>query len=285
MQQPLLPPLSPEVELSTLEDKYDHWSGGPDSSGADLMLPHAWRTHAKGYLRAGLAKDEAIDEHGFLRPEIDKSRHYQEGIKYFIATNPRNKQDMSTARLVRRQDIRDLPTYDLVKDGLDSTAVLEIQDRTTAGHPVQEVTALANSEPGPCPGSTEIMRRIVAESISTDDQSERLLFCSLVDVVLGGLRRSLTHANFRQVGDAVVLDENRYRNETTLIPVVIEPDKFIFNLLKASKEAERPIDQKRYQRNALLFANLYPNAPQVPEEIKDTLGRLAEGSEEDGNAA
>lgn len=278
-------PYNPEAGIDELRDKYIHWSGGPESPGADYMVPLVRKTHAKGYYRTGLAKEAAIDENGFLLPEIDKSGHYQEDINYYLAINPNDSDEMSTARVVSKQDIEALPTYDLVKDGLESDVLSRIREETSSGLVVQEVTALANSKARHNPGSTEIMRKIVAESISQDDRSERVLFCSLVDVVLRGLRRSLAHENFKQIGDTVVLEENEYRNETTLVPVIIKPDEFIFNLVKASREAERPVEQKRLYGNALLFASLYPEAPQVPEEIKDKLGSLRHRVQEDDDAA
>lgn len=278
-------PYNPDGSIDVLRDKYIHWSGGPDSPDAELMLPLIRRTHAKGYFRTGLAKEAAIDEDGFLLPAIDKSGHYQSDIHYYLAINPNDSAEMSTARVVSRRDIEDLPTYGLVRDGLDSEALSRIRDKTSSGLVVGEVTALANSEARHNPGSTEIMRKIVAESISQEDRPDRLLFCSLVDVVLKGLRRSLAHDNFQQIGESILLEENEYRNETTLVPVIIEPDKFIFNLLKASREAERPVEQKRLYGNALLFASLYPEAPQVPEEVKDDLGRLRQQAQEDEDAA
>jgi len=262
---------SENVTSAILQNEYIHWSGCTDSPGADEMLPEIKKTHAIGYLRAGLATEAAVGEDGFLLPMIDMSEYEQKDIRFYLAINPDNRNDMSTTRVVSKKNIEDLPTYGLVKEGLWSEALSQIREKHSSGVVVQELAALANSEPRQNRGSIEILRKIVADSITKEGRPDRLLFCSMVDVVLGWFKKLLGDHIFQQIGSPVVLEENKYRKKITIVPVVIDPDYFIFNLLKASQQAEHPHEQKHYHRKALFFASLFPDAPQVPEEIRKQL--------------
>jgi hypothetical protein len=249
----------------TLVDVYDHWQGNQESEYGRLMVPLAWRTHAEGYLRTGLAKPPAIVD-GLLSPVIDKSRHVSEGMTYYLAANPDNQDERSTARVIRANSVAELPTYGLTAEGISPDELAMLEAAVADGVQLEEVGALANSMNGYSKGSTEILRKIIADSVTGEDGVQKLLFCSMVDRARKGLMQTLAPANFEMIGEPTVLAENAYRQETTLVPLIIHPDSFVRNLFDAAKAAKSPSLKRRYLENALYFAEPLP-LEHVPAEV------------------
>ena len=265
-----------------LRDTFDHWSGTPGSPDAATMLPLAWQTHAEGYLRTGLAKPAAIKD-GLLSPVIDKSRHVKEGITYYLATNPNDPNERSTARLAEADSVEALPTYSLTGEGIHPENLVMMKEAFSSGRGMKEVGALANSSNGHSQGATEILRRIVVDVLSSDESEPRLLFCSMVDRARQGLAMTLAPENFKPIGSPTILEENEFRQETTLVPIVIDVEKFVSNAFAAYKNSDRSSERRRFLKSALYFAE--PLTPEyIPEElaaIREKLGKSVLQSVED----
>lgn len=239
----------------TYADTFEHWKGVPgDGPLVAEMLQLAWETHAAGYLRAGLAKPAAIRD-GLLDETIDRSRRLRRGITYYLTINPDDIDDRSTARLIDARSVEELPTYPLTKDGIHPDALKRLKFAVEVeGKQLCELGAFADSKPGRTPGTEELLRDILTDTVGRN----QLLFCSMAAPVQKYLSRILSPANFEPIGDPVVLEENELRGETVLIPVVIDPDKFIDNLLAAYYEAKDPATKVMYREKALFYSAKLP---------------------------
>lgn len=268
-----IPPSLLKANLN-LQDTFIHWTGGHGDEDADKMLPLAWRTHAAGYLRTGLAKPAAVKE-GLLSTVIDKSRHVKEGITYYLAINPNDPEERSTARLIDAPSIEELPTFSLTKNGISEETKSDLQDAVCSGIQFRELGALANSKNGFCKGASEILRQVIVDTVSKEGQPSQLLFVSMVDKARAGLIPTLSAATLEPIGEPTVLEENEFRQETTLIPIVINTDLVVSNIFNAFKKAERFSERRRYLESALYFAEPLPERF-IPDEllaIRAAIGR------------
>lgn len=278
----LAPPVVAYDEVSTLPerlfpDTFNHWTGAPGDPGSDEVLPIAWRTHAQGYLRTGLATPAAIDADGLLNPVIDKSRHLETGITYYLATNPDDSEDHSTARLIDVTSIEELPTYPLTKEGIHPDALGRLEDAIRSGKQIRELGALANSLPGNSPGARETLRHVLADTVGRN----QLLFCSMVRESHRGLMHTLGPRNLAPIGKAVTLPENESRKETTLVPVIIDLDNFVQNIIDDYDESRSPSAKARLLQSALYYAEALPSDMVPPRiaELRETFLQEAAANE------
>jgi hypothetical protein len=83
----------------------------------------------------------------------------------------------------------------------------------------------------------------------------------------------LSAKNVEAIGEPTVLEENEYRKETVLIPILVHPDRFVANILNCLNTEKRANVQARLTRNALYFSALFPEKHVLPE-IVDMRQRL-----------
>jgi hypothetical protein len=105
-------------EDNTRQDRYIHFRFNGEEF--PLAREEAWRIQAEGYRSMGFVTGKAIDERGFLYPEIDKSRGIP-GSEYYIVISDAEEDDRATLRKVPPRpfcDYTSLPAYESTKDTL-----------------------------------------------------------------------------------------------------------------------------------------------------------------------
>lgn len=246
-------------------NQYDHWIGRPGDPGSEYAIPLARRTMFEGYLRTGLAKPAAESVDHFLLPEIDKSGHLKEGVVHFLARNRNDMSDTATARLIDAADPTSMPTYELIANGLKSETIDRLRNLTEEGIVLKEMGALAKSftahdhdkrgTQNKTTGVAEVIRTVLGATIGTDT----LLYCSMVEEARNGLGRLITFNNLESIGTPVVLEENEFRRETTLVPVLIDPNQFVPNILAEATKARTSEARQRLMGSFLFFADQLSN--------------------------
>lgn len=267
------PPKVGSQKATILDNEYLIWCGTPISRQSETMIPLAWRTHQEGYMREGLAKPAAITPEGYLNEAIDKSRHIMEGISYVFAQRPDENSDRATARLIEADTYAQLPTFGLVKPGMSKEAVNALQEIQEEGIKLVELGALSKTSTRTSRGVQEVIRTLLRATVSGEERDPVRLYCSMVEPARRGLARSISQANLAPIGRTVILEENEFRNQTPLTPLIINPDEFIVNILKAHKKAEDP-REGRLTLNSLLFFAHGLDEKHLPGEVSEFMANL-----------
>ena len=265
-----------------LSDQCGAWIGTSNDFGSEYAVPLAQTTHYEGYVREGLAKPNT-DGSLLLSEGIDKSRSIG-GIEYLLRFTPKEA-DLSqykpgdralsdihraTARLSVAQSLLDLPTYELTQPGMDMLAKKRIS-RLFKESNVSEVGALAASHGGHSRESKEILRDLMNLTVGNN----RKLFVSMVTQTRQYLANNLSEENFSPIGGEVLLPENEYRPDTVLVPIIIDPDKFVANLFNKAIFTEDPLLQGKLAVSSLFFAEKAPESV-VPDELLSLRGATRE---------
>ena len=256
-----IPPAVHGLENELFPNQYFHWIGRPGDPGSDHAVALGRRTMLAGYVETGLAKPAAESEKHFLLDGIDKSGHLATGVVHFVARHQLDKADTATARLIDAPDPTELATYGLVKDGIQGKVVDTLRGHVKDGMKLQEMGALAKSfaahkkdlDPNSTstPGAAEVIRNVLGYTAGKNT----VLYCSMVKEAQAGLVKVLSPDNLEVVGTPVVLEENEFRKETTLLPIIIYPDKFVDNIVRAINTAKDPRTQTRYAGSLMFFTD------------------------------
>lgn len=244
------------------------------------IINGARRVHAEGYLEQGLATQNAITKEQVLSREIDKSGG-KEGIIYYLAQHIDQPEDKATGRLIPAHSLGNLATYGLVQQVISHEGLKDLKDIINPASPynLYELGALAKSrfahENRRQEGSITIIRSVLRDTVGRDT----FLYCSMVQEARNGLAGVITAENLNTIGDPVVLEANKYRRETTLVPVLIDPNDFVRNiyskyLVAIRMSKERP-EEKQYakQASAMLRSMIFfaedLNDEFVPSEVRE----------------
>ncbi|QQS19866.1 hypothetical protein IPL85_00135 [Candidatus Saccharibacteria bacterium] len=255
-------------------DMYAHWMARPAERGSKPVIDLARRTMFEGYLETGLAKPAAESPDNFLLPHIDKSGHLKTGIIHFAARSLTDSFDTAGARLVDVADPKKMPTFGLIKSGLPPEQLLVMRKHIQSGKPLMEMGALAKSRAAhekdknaskdrQTTGVAEVIRKVLGYTVG----KEMLLYCSMVKEAHDALTPQLSPNNLEVIGTPVVLEENPYRRQTTLLPVLIRPDAFVSNLLAAVSTAPDVKTRQRYIGGFLFFSDSLPAGHLSEEQV------------------
>lgn len=231
-------------------DRYVHETVTEQSDPETVR--ESWRIHAEGYHTAGFVSDDAITVDGSLAEAIDKSRG--EHTDYYIARNPDNPEDVATMRKVNLavgETCEDLPAFQLCKDGLTQESLSFLENLKDPDTRLKEISALAITSKGSPIGAHEIFRRVIQEALG---KNEVWLF-SIVSSTYSSLAKNFSELNLRVIGDDATIDDPRVSKEISLKPVIVNPNRFIDNLLISFYNAENAIDRTRYKRSFLFFTD------------------------------
>ncbi|HPR09115.1 MAG TPA: hypothetical protein PLT04_00920 [Candidatus Saccharibacteria bacterium] len=256
-----IPPAVNGLGNELFPNQYFHWIGKPGDPGSDHAIALGRRTMFEGYVETGLAKPAAESDKHFLLDEIDKSGHLASGVVHFVARHKLDNADTATARLIDASDPTELATYGLVREGIEGKVVNVLREHISEGMKLQEMGALAKSfaahrkdvDPNTTstPGAAEIIRNVLGYTAGKNT----VLYCSMVQEAQAGLVKVLSPDNLEVVGTPVVLEENEYRKETTLLPIIIYPDKFVDNIVKAINDAKDTRTQMRFAGSLMFFTD------------------------------
>ena len=131
--------------------------------------------------------------------------------------------------------------------------------------------ALAASHGGHSRESKEILRDLMNLTVGNN----RKLFVSMVTQTRQYLANNLSEENFSPIGGEVLLPENEYRPDTVLVPIIIDPDKFVANLFNKAIFTEDPLLQGKLVVSSLFFAEKAPESV-VPDELLSLRGAIRE---------
>lgn len=228
------------------------------------IITAARRTHAEGYLEQGLATEAAVTTDRTLSREIDKSGGLN-GVTYYLAQHIERPADKATGRLIPATQLGQLATFGLVSPAISQEGIQDLKTIIDPSSPYQlsELGALAKSryahEQKRQEGSVTIIRAVLRDTVGRNT----FLFCSMVEEARNGLAGVLTAENLNPIGEPVLLEENKYRRKTTLIPLLIDPNDFVRNIYQkyivtAARSKENPDDKIcAKQANALLKSMIF----------------------------
>ncbi|TAH33768.1 hypothetical protein EYC59_04565 [Candidatus Saccharibacteria bacterium] len=225
------------------------------------LTREAWKIHADNYFGAKFVTADALDENGYLKPDIDTSRG--PNATYRLAFNKETTAGAATMRkynLSPGQDYTDLPTMKLCRNLTDEgLAILKNVPNPEAQ--LKEIAALARTSADPTP-LYEVIRRFIDGALGKE---EVWFFCIVTDTY-DKLTKRLGRKNFTVIGEDVRFEgDSRISPTTALRPTLFYPDRFHDGLLESYEDALAVGDNTKPLQDSLVF---YTNGLSVEEIAK-----------------
>ena len=249
-------------EINIRNDQYTHLRFIGDES--PVQQKEALRIHAEGYRTMGFVNDEAIDANGFLDLALDKTRTIP-GCEYYIAINPEKDDDRATLRIVRSVEdgkYTTLPAYEATKGKLFPSGKKLLENLSSNGHTIKEISALAKTEKASPLSIFELLREIIQDACNSND----VWFFSIVSRTFDSLVKNMGKSSFIIIGEDVHIDDSRVNPNIMLKPAIFVPKLFYSNLMKDIETMPNNYSKKRLNQNLNFYAQGLQN-PQLITQI------------------
>ena len=257
-------------EDNTRQDRYIHFRFNGEEF--PLAREEAWRIQAEGYRSMGFVTGKAIDERGFLYPEIDKSRGIP-GSEYYIVISDAEEDDRATLRKVPPRpfcDYTSLPAYESTKDTLYPLGKKLLENLHLAGNDIKEISALAKTEHASPLAIFELFREIIQDAHTKNE----VWFFSVVSTTFSALVKNMGKCSFTVIGGDVNLDDPRVNPDITLRPALFMPGPYYQNLMADIKSAKDYSSRKRLIASLEFFSEGLRD-PKLTEQISTFLGQYS----------
>lgn len=216
------------------------------------LAQEAWKIHASGYRDMNFVYDTAIDENGFLYPDIDKARG--PNVQYYLAIDPNNPTDCGTMRRIEipeGYDFTCLPAYKACKDNLTAEGLELLKTVSNQSRCLKEIAALSKTAQSSRVSIYELLRSALHDGIK---DKEVWLF-SLVASTHDSLVVTMGNDVFTILGPDIAFEDKRIAQDVRLRPLLLDTNTYLDTLYGSYLTEIDPRKKRFYLRSFRFFSD------------------------------